>query len=85
LVRLLRACGERPSSRGAAENYDELASPHAPSHQPEDTLYHILIWSCAASQQTYPTDVCCGSKADMTLSIRDVRFAPESGHSPVAI
>jgi hypothetical protein len=36
---------------------------------------------CCASQQNQALDFRLGSKADMTLSIRDVCFTPESGHS----
>jgi hypothetical protein len=39
----------------------------------------------AAVQDFSPAYGSNGSKADVTLSIRDVRFTPNSGHSPVAI
>jgi hypothetical protein len=35
-----------------------------------------------ASRQIWTTDVRFGSKADVTLLNFDVRFTPESGHSP---
>jgi len=35
-----------------------------------------------ARQQSRAIDVCFGSKADVTLLNFDVRFTPESGHSP---
>ena len=38
---LLRTRRKRPSCR-AAKKYDELASPHVLSRQPENTPYHIL-------------------------------------------
>jgi hypothetical protein len=34
----------------------------------------------AASQQIWMTDVCFGSKADMTPANFDVRYSPKSGH-----
>src|ERR1700720_1411766 len=37
---LLRACGERPSSRGTAEQRDEFPSSHESSHAPDGTLPH---------------------------------------------
>jgi hypothetical protein len=54
------------------------------SRQPEDTPYHILNWSCAASQQAYPADVCCGSKEDINRSNRDVGFVPKAEVGPAS-
>src|SRR6516164_7381421 len=41
--------------------------------------YHSIALRCAVQQYQVP-DVCFGSKADIGVRPRDVRFTPESGH-----
>src|ERR1700738_1303725 len=59
--RLLRARRERPHDRRAAEQSDELASPHGHSLGARITPYHIVERPCCASQHFRPTDFRNGS------------------------
>jgi hypothetical protein len=46
--RLLRACRERPHSRGAADERDELAAPNV-RHGPSSCRYRQSSWAAVNS------------------------------------
>jgi hypothetical protein len=79
-IRLLCPHRERPRCGGAAEKCDEFPSPMASPAQTTTSgikrISHFEIENCAERAGA----IRFGSKADMALCNRDVRFTPESGH-----
>jgi hypothetical protein len=79
LIGLLRTRRERPSSRRATDKCDEFASPHRPAPQTEGITLPCCGLHCA-SRQILAANVRFGSKADIAMPSRGVRFTPKSGH-----
>src|SRR5262249_53353991 len=74
--RLLRARRERPRRRGAAEQADELASPHGLPPKPRTTHYHIVEKGRRrASQQIWQPICSYGSTAPYTIRPRRRRLS----------
>ena len=76
--RLLRARGERPPGRRAAEKRDELAPSHC---LPRGSGQGIVpAQTSTRGSEVRPADVRFGSKADICGAKSHVRFTPESRH-----
>src|SRR6516165_5998831 len=77
--RLLSARCERPCCSGAADKCDEFPSPHWPPLKLQ-TGHRSLKLACWKRVGRDRADVRFGSKADIRVRPRNVRFTPKSRH-----